>query len=230
MGVADESKQATGNAWGDDISEGRKAELEAMLQDWEDEADHGKRRGPFDNGPDRFDVQLTGADVYWLSARVLSGNPVGDLNWETIDVAIGRLLEDAATAGDLAGNSGDDETGLEDLHLEGAILWETDLRGALLWGAHLEHAKLNDAHLEGAVLTDALLQSASLFGAHLEGAVLRNAHLEMADLEGANLEAASLDGAHLEQTNLRGGTLGWVRHARSVSRRHDCTQRHLARR
>jgi hypothetical protein len=45
----EEGNQATGDKWGDDISEERQAELEARLQAWEMEADHGERKGPFDS-------------------------------------------------------------------------------------------------------------------------------------------------------------------------------------
>src|SRR5258708_673278 len=65
--VADEGKQTGGDAWGDDISEERQAELEQRLQAWEQEADHGERKGPFDG------VLLRGADVFWLAARTLAG-------------------------------------------------------------------------------------------------------------------------------------------------------------
>lgn len=58
-------QKAVGDAWGDDISEERKAVLEQRLQAWQAEADHGERKGPFDGVP------LTGADVFWLAARTL---------------------------------------------------------------------------------------------------------------------------------------------------------------
>jgi hypothetical protein len=41
--------------WGDDIGDERKAELDARLQAWAQETDHGTRRGPFDG------IELTGA-------------------------------------------------------------------------------------------------------------------------------------------------------------------------
>jgi hypothetical protein len=68
--MADEdSNRAAGDAWGDDISEERKAELQARLQAWEQEVDHGERKSPFDRHGS--DVTLTGADVFWLAARML---------------------------------------------------------------------------------------------------------------------------------------------------------------
>ena len=63
-------------AWGDDISDERKAELESRLQAWDQETDHGNRKGPFDGAglseEEREHVQLTGADALWLAARVLA--------------------------------------------------------------------------------------------------------------------------------------------------------------
>ncbi|HEV2460003.1 MAG TPA: hypothetical protein VGS80_16725 [Ktedonobacterales bacterium] len=61
--MADESKQTAGNAWGDDISPERQAELEQRLHAWEQDADHGTWKGPYHG------VKLTGADVFWLAAR-----------------------------------------------------------------------------------------------------------------------------------------------------------------
>jgi len=58
-----------GEAWGESITQACAAELEARLQAWEQEADHGKRKGPFDGAP------LTGADVFWLAARTLADTP-----------------------------------------------------------------------------------------------------------------------------------------------------------
>ncbi|HEY7020176.1 MAG TPA: hypothetical protein VH349_03600 [Ktedonobacterales bacterium] len=53
---SDEPKSA--DAWGDDITEEREAELGAILATWDAEADHGNRRGPFDG------AHLSGADVF----------------------------------------------------------------------------------------------------------------------------------------------------------------------
>ena len=47
-----------GDAWGDDITEEREAELGAILAIWDTEIDHGDRRGPFDG------AHLSGADVF----------------------------------------------------------------------------------------------------------------------------------------------------------------------
>jgi hypothetical protein len=62
----------TGYRWGDPISEGRQAQLEAKLKEWETAADHGERAGPFDGGP--FRIRLTGADVFYLAACALAGS------------------------------------------------------------------------------------------------------------------------------------------------------------
>jgi hypothetical protein len=42
--MAHRGKRRTGDAWGDDISKERKAELEARLQAWGSEADHGSEK------------------------------------------------------------------------------------------------------------------------------------------------------------------------------------------
>lgn len=57
-----QSAETTGNGWGDSISAERQAELQAVLDQWAAEQDHGERRGPFDGSS--VDVRLTGADVF----------------------------------------------------------------------------------------------------------------------------------------------------------------------
>ncbi|MGO8950540.1 MAG: hypothetical protein ACLQUY_23360 [Ktedonobacterales bacterium] len=49
--------EAVGKRWGDPISQERQAKLQAYLDRWQAEADHGLRAGPFTY------VRLTGADV-----------------------------------------------------------------------------------------------------------------------------------------------------------------------
>ncbi len=56
--TADTDMPEIGIAWGDDISEERQSELNAILDAWEAESDHGERRSPFDS------VHLSGADVF----------------------------------------------------------------------------------------------------------------------------------------------------------------------
>lgn len=148
--MADERKQAGGNAWGDGISRECKAELEEWLQAWANEADHGKKRGAFDG------ITLTGADVFWLAARSLAGR--GDES--SISTATTRLT------------NGRFVPTLPELHLEGADLKMAHLEKADLIWAHLEGANLFFANLERAYLLRAHLEQANLQGAHLEGATL----------------------------------------------------------
>ena len=60
--ASDEAK--IGTSWGDDISQVRKAELDAIVAAWEAETDHGDRKGPFDtNSGSSYGVRLSAADV-----------------------------------------------------------------------------------------------------------------------------------------------------------------------
>src|SRR5262245_22800057 len=64
--------------WGEPITPERQAELDGYLRRWDEEgragAGHGERQGPFagETGEEEGEL-LTGADVYYLSARVLAG-------------------------------------------------------------------------------------------------------------------------------------------------------------
>src|SRR5690348_4957884 len=98
------------NAWGDDISDGRKAELEQRLQAWEREADHGERNGPFSG------VLLRGSDVSWLAEQ--SGRGVDD--------SVPNLRLEGAN--------------LFRADLRGASLGKARLESVTLIGAHLEGA------------------------------------------------------------------------------------------
>lgn len=162
MGVADEAGHPAGDAWGDDISPERQAELEQRLQQWASESDHGERKGPFDptglSDDKRAKLKLSSSDVRWLA--------------------------------EVSGRDVDGE--VPNLHLEGARLDETYLAGARLAGAHLEGAHLDRAHLEGADLAWVHGESAHFDEAHLEGISLNWAHLEHADLFGAHLQGANL--------------------------------------
>ncbi len=111
--MADEDEQASGDVWGDDISEERKAYLEQRLQAWEQEANHGKRKGPFDDGPDEIGVPLTGADVFWLAARTAMAS--GD---ETAITHAKAILNDKRF-----------RPAVTELHLEGAVLHGAHLEG-----------------------------------------------------------------------------------------------------
>src|SRR5690349_286876 len=156
--------EAVGKRYGDSISEERQAELHGYLNRWEKERDHGGRRGPFQ------DVELTGADVYWLANRVRKG-------WSFVP---GLYLQSAI---------------LNETHLENADLRTAHLEGAYLGSAHLEHSFLRGARLEDADLYEAKLNGANLSSTHLENANLFLADLTQTDLRGAyfnlttNLEA-----------------------------------------
>ncbi len=184
-----------GDRWGDPITPKRQAELEETLRQWEEEAGHRDRPGPFAG------KELTGAEVFWLAALALA-NRRGDVTTATNElrrrtgkrfvrheVSLDKLLLQKAN--------------LREAHLEGALLREAHLEGANLTKVHLERAALRGAHLEGAFLTYAQLEGAAPNKAHLEGATLIEAHLEGAFLYGTHLEGANLTKAHLEGADLR---------------------------
>jgi len=58
-----------GDAWGDDIFEKRKGELDDILAAWDAESDQGESKGPFDYRSGLAKIGLTGADVFYLAAR-----------------------------------------------------------------------------------------------------------------------------------------------------------------
>jgi hypothetical protein len=168
-----------GIAWGDDISEERKDELDAILAAWDAETDHSGRIGPFDRLEVREEekklLTLTGADVFYLAARALIGTtfqpviylpPITDLD------AARKALRDYPK--NLIER---DSLKFSRLHLE----------NTRLEGAHSENATLREPHLEGAFLPDA----------HLEGAYLRQACLERAYLASTFLEGSNLNSANL---------------------------------
>jgi uncharacterized protein YjbI with pentapeptide repeats len=233
--MADEGNQATGDAWGDDISEERKAMLEAELQAWEQEVDHKGRKGPFDAGREPIiggplnRERLTGADVFWLAARSVAGSgnetaivtakaqirpnllvhrpvpAVPELHLERANLLDAHLERSHLSEAHL------EEAYLQLAHLEESYLGAAHLEGADLTQAHLE-SYLSEAHLEAANLSEAHLERANLRAAHLEGAYLQLAHLEKADLqeahlEGANLSWAKLEGVHLHLAHLEGAVL-----------------------
>jgi Pentapeptide repeats (8 copies) len=131
--MADEGKQSTGDAWGDDISDERKAELQDYLNRWQREVSHDKRLGPFDKGTGRGGVLLTGGDVSWLAEK----SRRDDNGWVPNLHLEGATLRSAHLEG----------AQLEGAHLEGANLIWARLEGALLVGAHLEGAHLSGANL-----------------------------------------------------------------------------------
>jgi uncharacterized protein YjbI with pentapeptide repeats len=208
--MANEGKQPTGDKWGDDISEARKAELEAGLHAWDSGADHGDRTGPFDG------ETLTGADVLWLAARSLADSDdrqeLADwaqrLQPQPKDVGVSLyLLRALNLQGAILDHAHLERANLLGAHLEKASFRGAHLEGANLWEAHLEGTTFNSGHLEGAELWKARLEEASFVAAHLEGANLWEAHLEQVNLFGAHLEQATLREAHLEGADLRGAQL-----------------------
>jgi len=216
-----------GIAWGDDISEERKRDLDALLAAWDTETDHSDRIGPFDvtglSEGKSDQLRLTGADVFYLAARALVGarpkiivstkiKPIPDL-----DAAFAALHDpDMRSYCDLSylnlGGADLQEAQLAHAYLLGANLTATDLyqanleRANLAW-IQLERAELLLARLERAQLTEARLERAMFVGAILKNATLQFAHLtdtdlSEADFEGADLHGADLQGADLHQTQL----------------------------
>jgi uncharacterized protein YjbI with pentapeptide repeats len=147
-----------GKRWGDDISEERQHELEAILAVWDAETDHGDREGPFDHfglkGLDAERLKLSGADVFYLAARTL----VGSASQSNLDLDSAR----ATLRGPFVRYR---PISLATLHLEGANAESAQLEHAYLRNACLDRivlvqAKLTDADLTGADLTNANLSEA----------------------------------------------------------------------
>ena len=91
--------------------------------------------------------------------------------------------------------------------LEGAVLYNANLKKVDLTGARLKGANFKDARLQGALLNKAELNEAIFIGANLEGAFLQSAllngaRLNGASLQGANLFEADLSGAEFEEARL----------------------------
>ena len=88
-----------GEARGDDITNERKAELDAILAAWDAETDHGDRKGPFDLNKlpyvprERAHMKLNGADVFYLAERSNPGTSgiVPDLHLEEANLYEARL-------------------------------------------------------------------------------------------------------------------------------------------
>lgn len=170
--------------WGDEISDERKAELQQYLQTWEQETDHGERRGPFDG------IKLTGEDVFWLAE--LSGR-----EYYLVSSAVPNLHLDGA---DLSYAT------LTNANLRRATLTGANLRFATLDDADLGEATLDDADLGEAMLDGADLSGATLTGADLSDATLTDANLFLATLTGANLTRAMLTGADLTGSRMDAST------------------------
>jgi uncharacterized protein YjbI with pentapeptide repeats len=202
--VSDQSQRAAGaeptkprpGAWGQPISDARRAELDALAEqqlDWIEEPTETRGDSLFS------DVKLTGADVFWLAVRAVAGF---DATPETLahvaDLIATADLEDVPL--DLLSLA---EANLGNARLERATLTQAHLESANLHAAHLQGADLRDIHLERAHLLHTRLQGAYLSSARLEGATLSGAELQRADLSGAHLEGADLIDAHLEGADLR---------------------------
>lgn len=85
-----------------------------------------------------------------------------------------------------------ESTKIVETHLDGANLYQTNLKFATIAAAELKNARLEEADLLGA----------KIIYSHLEGANLKKANLKYANLEGTNFEGADLRGANLEKTSL----------------------------
>jgi len=121
--------------WGDSISEQRQQELLGMLDAWNaPDADHGKRRGPFDGR------ELTGADVYCLAEKY---------DEDLVLLLEGALLYRAQLQGADLSEAQLQGAYLLDAQLEGADLSRAWLQGAYLFGAKLEGADFSGATLDG---------------------------------------------------------------------------------
>jgi uncharacterized protein YjbI with pentapeptide repeats len=194
-----------GKAWGDDISEDRRRELDKILAVWDTETEHYGRLGPFDVRDLRDDEQerfrLSGADVFYLanqSGRDASG-AVPNLHLEVANLSGAHLRgANLREAQMFAANLR--EVDFTKANLCGAILAEAELERANLSWAQLERADLSGAHLKGA-----FLPLAKLAGANLSFTQLAGAGFSEAQLVGADLRFAQLDrDTHLNDANLRG--------------------------
>jgi uncharacterized protein YjbI with pentapeptide repeats len=213
-----------GIAWGDDISEERQRELDAILAFWDSETDHGRRRGPFHNLQElgvwspllQMRLELTGADVYYLAARALVGTTASYLDISDLPTARTALrnpnlrfdLDLSAlclSGANLAGAQ------LEQATLGKAQLIGATLSKAQLTGANLAEAQLAEANLSEAQLTDSSLSKTTLERAKLDGAQLTNAFLSEARLTGADLNGVQLTGAILLGAQLAGADLRFAR-------------------
>jgi hypothetical protein len=174
--VAQAETSTTGEPpkWGEMPPPERIAALEARLAEWEqfppethgDPAKGEGGRSAFDvKGPQAWQGLLTGADVFYLAARVVAGSAEPG----AIEAAAARLRKELLD--------------LSALHLEGAHLTDAHLDGASLIGAHLERANLGGAHLEGADLTDASFDKNS----HLNYVTLTGAHFDQVTFDNTNL-------------------------------------------
>ena len=84
-----ETLDPAADAYGQPLAPQREQELQNLLDAWNaPDADHGKRRGPFDG------VQLTGAEVSWLAEQVRDKyGSVPNLHLEGASLSMAHLEE-----------------------------------------------------------------------------------------------------------------------------------------
>ncbi|WP_051261871.1 pentapeptide repeat-containing protein [Desulfovibrio inopinatus] len=175
----------------------------------------------------------------YLTGANLKGADLAKANLEKANLEPTNFLETVLRIPDIEGKAtwwGNlEDSGLKNVHLEGADLsganlkdarlgW-ADLKGANLTGAKLERTDLKGVKLDGANLMGADINNVDLTGADLKGANLTEAKLVgvnfiEADLEGVDLTKANLEdvdltetnfkGADLTGANLEGANLGWA--------------------
>jgi uncharacterized protein YjbI with pentapeptide repeats len=188
--------------------------LQDYLDRWAAETDHGGRKGPLEYEEDSTELELTGADVFWLAWRLHSE--------DSLQVIVGppeKIFIGSASSLHL------ELASLRGAHLEGAELIQVHLEEADLYGVHLDGAFLISAHLEDAYLGNAVLDNADLSWAEseranfaearlqktdLHGAKRRGANFSQAQLQGANLGAAQLEGTNLSKAQLQNVSLHGV--------------------
>lgn len=181
--MADEGKQASGDAWGDDINDEWKAELRAAY-----EANVKAGRWPYVGVHFRSREELLwiAQARNWWAAPSASGEDANQPIW-------GRSLADHA---DFRG------VNLANVDLSGARLLVCDFSNANLHHTNLSGADLFGTNLSGAMLVETNLRSANLMNTDLRSTQLVNADLTKASLFMANLSGASLIGANLSGASL----------------------------
>ena len=162
------------------------------------------------------DMKLNRADIEWLLATHENGQ--GPIDWSDksqrgrkgLDLRGADLqkinLSGLPLAGLIGGLTGSawfhaspEQCEMAAVHMQGALLIQTQLAGAKLNQAYLERTNLFRSNLEQAELRAASLKRAYLNETNLGGALFRRAHLE-----GAWLTRAPLVGASTPPADLRG--------------------------
>lgn len=134
-------------------------------------------------------------------AQQVMNSYVARLKQATTREARQAILDEMKVGGVLPGAT------LNNLNLQGANFYDTDLRGISLEGCNLEGAYMIEANLQGANLNQANLQKAEMSWANLRGAFLGETNLQGAWLLQANLEESFLKTTHFDnQTRLPDGT------------------------